>query len=214
MTQHNQSLEDIQHIKKMMEQSGRFISLSGLSGIAAGICALIGAYFAHCYILAWGIEYWSMDLPSRQTASTSEALLLGHLVVIALLTFIGAFLSAFLFTYLKSRKDNASMWSSATIRLFWNMVIPLAVGAVFLVKMILVGDFGLVAPGCLIFYGLALVNASKYTLGEIRYLGYGQLLLGMINLLMIGYGLYFWAIGFGLLHIIYGAAMWWKYERE
>ena len=105
------------------------------------------------------------------------------------------------------------MWGAATIRLFWNMVIPLTAGAIFIIRMMQLGEFELVAPGCLIFYGLALVNASKYTLGEIRYLGYGQLVLGIINLWLIGYGLYFWAIGFGLLHIVYGIWMWNKYEK-
>jgi len=73
--------------------------------------------------------------------------------------------------------------------------------------------YNLVAPGCLVFYGLALVNASKYTLGEIRYLGYGQLILGIINLWQLSYGLYFWAAGFGILHIIYGIVMWYRHER-
>jgi hypothetical protein len=75
------------------------------------------------------------------------------------------------------------------------------------------GIFSLIAPGCLIFYGLALVNASKYTLKEVRYLGYGQMILGIINLWFIGYGIFFWAIGFGVLHILYGTMMWWKYEK-
>ena len=86
-------------------------------------------------------------------------------------------------------------------------------GGLYILKLIEHGSFGLIAPGCLIFYGLALVNASKYTLSEVRYLGYCQILLGVINCWFVGYGLYFWAVGFGLLHIIYGTVMWYKYER-
>jgi hypothetical protein len=71
----------------------------------------------------------------------------------------------------------------------------------------------LIAPTCLLFYGLALINASRYTLGEIRYLGCCELILGIISLWVPGYGLIFWAAGFGVLHIIYGIIMWWKYER-
>ena len=37
---------ELHDIKQMMERSSRFISLSGLSGIAAGVCALVGAWFA------------------------------------------------------------------------------------------------------------------------------------------------------------------------
>ena len=105
------------------------------------------------------------------------------------------------------------MWGSATFRLFWNTVIPIAVGGIFIIRMMQMGAFELVAPACLIFYGLALVNASKYTLSEIRYLGIGQLTLGIMNCWFTGYGLYFWAMGFGVLHIVYGLVMWYKYER-
>ena len=106
------------------------------------------------------------------------------------------------------------MWGSATLRLFWNTAIPLMIGAIFLLRLMQLGEFELIAPGCLLFYGLALVNASKYTLGEVRYLGYGQLALGIMSLWYVGYGLYFWAMGFGILHIIYGVLMWYKYERN
>ena len=93
--------------------------------------------------------------------------------------------------------------------------IPVVItGGIFLLALINNGVFGFVAPGCLIFYGLGMLNASKYTLPETRYLAFGEILLGLINLCFMGYGLYFWAAGFGLLHIIYGTFMWWKYERN
>ena len=105
------------------------------------------------------------------------------------------------------------LWGTTSYRLLWNMAVPLAAGGLFLIRSIQLEQYELIAPGCLIFYGLALVNAGKYTFGEVRYLGYGQLILGIANLWMTGYGLYFWAAGFGLLHIVYGILMWYKYER-
>ncbi|UAY51680.1 hypothetical protein [Ferruginibacter albus] len=204
-----QSLEDLQHIRKMMERSERFISLSGLSGIAAGICALGGAYFAHNSLLQWNnTDYIPGNVHPEYYLNE-----LRHLLMIAAITFIAAFISSFIFTYLHSKKKNIPIWGGATLRLLWNTTIPLLAGAIFLFKMLGLGMVGLIAPGCLIFYGLALVNASKYTLGEIRYLGYAEIILGVINLWNLGYGLRFWAIGFGLLHIIYGAIMWWKNEK-
>ena len=95
----------------------------------------------------------------------------------------------------------------------WNTAIPLGVGGIFVFAMLQHGYYNLIAPACLIFYGLALVNGSKYTLGEIRYLGYFELMLGIVNLWATGYGLYFWALGFGVMHIIYGAIMWYRYDR-
>ena len=213
-TQHP-PLDTLRDIKRMMERSSRFISLSGWSGVCAGICALGGAWAAHVRLgqyLPWyrGTLYYKEHL---DTSGFSYINLLQDLVWIAAITFVAALVSAFIFTYARTRKNGLPIWDRTVQRLTWNTLIPMAAGGIFLLKMMQFGNFGLVAPGCLIFYGLALVNASKYTLGEVRYLGYGQLVLGIINLWAIGYGLYFWAIGFGLLHILYGILMWWKYER-
>ena len=196
MNSQQRSLQELQQIKQMMERSSKFISLSGLSGISAGICALVGAWFA-----------------SQKIHSLEGATLQNDLLLIAALTFAAAFISAFLFTYLRSKKTNIALWGTTSIRLFINIAIPLLAGGLFLFRSMQLGMYDLIAPGCLIFYGLALVNAAKYTLGEVRYLGYGQILLGVINLWLIDYGLYFWVAGFGLLHIIYGIMMWYKYER-
>ena len=209
----DQSLLELQHIKKMMERSSRFISLSGLSGIAAGICALIGAWFAKDVIQRSGGPAADQHTRIFFEEVTIRDFMSSQLLVIAAVTFIAAFLSAFLFTYLRSKKNNIPLWGTTAKRLMINVAIPLVAGGFYLLCEIRAGHFGLVAPGCLIFYGLALVNASKYTLDEIRYLGYLEILLGIINCWFIGYGLFFWAAGFGILHIFYGLIMWQKYER-
>ena len=215
MNEQQQTLEDLQHIKKMMERSSRFISLSGLSGISAGLCALIGAW------VAWPYVFGQKDLVINESLAIAQALTNDYSIIlntylfwIAAITFISAFITAFFFTYIKSKKEGAAIWSNTSKRLMINVSIPVIVGGLFLFRMIHFGTFGLVAPGCLIFYGLGLVNASKYTLPEIRYLGFVQILLGIINLWFVGYGLYFWAAGFGLMHILYGVYMWQKYERK
>jgi hypothetical protein len=205
-----QSLEDLQHIKKMMERSSRFISLSGLSGMAAGVCALAGAWFAGQKINCWV----KGDCELSRLIESGGRPLMNELFWIATLTFVAAFSLAFLFTFLRSKKTGVPLWGGTTIRLLWNTFVPLAAGAVFLLHMMHLKQYDLVAPGCLIFYGLAVINGSKYTLGEIKYLGYGMLLLGIVNLWYPGYGLHFWAMGFGVLHIVYGGVMWNKYERK
>ena len=213
MYEHSESLQELQHIKKMMERSSRFISLSGLSGVAAGVCALVGAWFANKVIVRNGgptggirTRMFSEDVSLREFMGSK-------LLMIAGFTFFAAIFAAFLFTYIRSKKSNIPLWGSTAKRLLINVSVPMMAGGFYLLREIQVGNYGLIAPGCLIFYGLALVNASKYTLGEVRYLGYIQILLGIINCWMIGYGLYFWAAGFGLLHIVYGFLMWQKYER-
>ena len=210
-------LETLQDIRSMMEKSSRFISLSGWSGIAAGVCALVGAALAYPEIVAYRVAKSGTELvdPLRDySASNSHDSLEQKLIIIAAVVFIAAFISAFLFTYFRSRKTGIPIWGGSARRLMWNTVLPMVTGGLVILKMLELGYYELIAPCCLIFYGLALVNGSKYTLGEVKYLGYGQVVLGIMNLWLLGYGLFFWAAGFGILHIIYGTLMWWKYERK
>ena len=212
-TQH-EPLQELRHIKKMMERSSRFISLSGLSGISAGICALVGAWFANEIIERSGGPALKGRIYERDySIDTLHEFMGSKLFNIAAITLIAALFFAFLFTYLRSKKNNIAIWGTASRRLLTAVAIPMIAGGIYLLREIQVGNYGLIAPGCLIFYGLALVNGSKYTLDEVRYLGYGQIVLGIINCWLPGYGVYFWATGFGLLHIIYGILMWYKYER-
>jgi hypothetical protein len=201
-----QSLEALHDIKRMMERSSRFISLSGWSGIAAGGCALVGAGMAHQRI----VEYYQNEYEKIPGAIQA---LKYDLILIAALTFTAAFILAVFFTFLKSRKEGVAIWGGTARRLMWNTFLPLAAGGFLIWHLIENNIYGIVAPACLIFYGLALVNGSKYTMGEVRWLGYGELILGIINLWYPGQGMIFWTLGFGLLHIIYGCTMWWKYDR-
>lgn len=214
MNNSDQSLQTLQDIKSMMERSSRFISLSGWSGISAGICALVGAWLAVQRLAA----YRKSSFPENQSGSLSlrggHDSLAWELFLIAAGVFVAAFVSAFIFTYIKSKRAGIPIWGHSAMRLLWNTTIPMAAGGFVILRMFDLGYYLLIPPCCLIFYGLALINGSKYTLGEVRYMGYGQMLLGICNLWMLGYGLLFWAAGFGVLHIFYGTLMWWKYERN
>jgi len=213
MAEHNQptdTLQDVKDIRRLMERSSRFISLSGLSGVAAGTFALIGAWIAR-YII-FKPYYTNYDNRGYFNGDDFSKLKI-QLIGLSAAVFAAAFLSAFYFTWRKSNQQGRSLWDHTSRRLFWNMIIPLAAGGLFILGMLQYDDWRFVAPASLIFYGVALVNASKYTLTDIRYLGYCEIAVGLINMQFIGYGLYFWALGFGVLHIIYGVVMWWKYER-
>ena len=204
---------ELQDIRKMMEQSSRFISLSGLSGIAAGICALAGAWVANSLIND------SVSMSSADPVNNPDSILHGdfinsRLLQLAFVTFIAAFLSAFIFTYRRSKKTNVPIWGTTAKRLMINVSVPMIAGGIFLLALIKNGVYDFVAPGCLIFYGLGVLNASKYTLPETRYLGYGEIILGLVSLYFTSDGLYFWAAGFGVLHIVYGIYMWLKYEMN
>lgn len=211
MTEKNQqTLETLQDIKRMMERSSRFISLSGLSGIAAGICALVGAWFAYKELEPYYKEYNDRGGYSGEDFENLKF----RLLVIALAVLAAALVSSFYFTWRKAKQNKLPVWDLTAKRLMTNMLIPLVSGGLFLLAMYQYNDWRFIAPACLVFYGLALVNASKYTLTDVRYLGLFQILLGLISTQFAGYGLYFWAAGFGVMHIIYGFLMWWKYEKN
>ncbi len=202
--------EMVRDIRSMMERSSRFISLSGLSGISAGITAMAGAWWAADLLANYYGGYESRGFFSRDDFSVLKI----KLLALAIGVFVVAALSAFYFTWLRTKKTGVSLWGPSSKRLFWNMVLPLLSGGAFVIGMLRYDEWRFVAPSCLIFYGLSLVNASKFTLTDVKYLGYCEVILGLANMFFIGYGLYFWALGFGVLHIVYGAAMWVKYEKN
>lgn len=206
--QQTSSLQDVQDIRRLMERSSRFTSLSGMSFVSAGLFALVGAFFAYKFINEY---YGDVD---RWTYSGTDFILLRRKLLLLAAAVLGlAGLSAFYFTWSKSKKQGVSLVDHTVRRAFWNMAIPLAAGGLFVFGMLFHNEWRFVAPGSLVFYGLALVNAGKYTLADIRYLGYCEIVLGLLNMISIGYGFYFWVIGFGILHIVYGIIMWWKYDR-
>jgi len=207
-----QSLEALQDIKRMMERSSRFISLSGLSGVSAGVCALIGAWVAH----GWIIDYYGVNgyISRYGYMHDGAGELKWKLIGLAMMVLVAALASATLFTWRKARKSRLPILDHASKKLAVNMAIPLVAGGFFVLGLLVHSDWSYVAPACLVFYGLALVNASKYTLTDIRYLGLLEIALGCVSMYFPHEGLYFWTAGFGVLHIIYGLIMWWKYERK
>lgn len=207
--QSNDSLQDLKDIRRIMERSSRFISLSGLSGVSAGICALVGVFIADNILGNYYGSYNSRGIFSGDDFSNLKI----KFIILAVSVFGVAFISSFYLTWRKAKKQGLPLWDHTSKRLAWNMMVPLITGGIFILGMLRYDAWLFVAPACLIFYGLALVNASKYTLPDIRYLGYCEIVLGLINMFFIGYGLWIWAIGFGILHIVYGIVMWRKYER-
>jgi hypothetical protein len=203
--------EDLQAIREIMERSSKFLSLSGLSGIFAGVCALAGAAIAWFFILDSGqIKY------SEYVSSTGDSIASGisfNLALDALLVLAFAFLGAVYFSFRKASKAGQKLWTNSTKRLLVNLMIPLVSGGIFILILVFRNNLDLVAPVMLIFYGLSLVNAGKFTFGEIHYLGLTQIVLGILAGVFINYGLLFWTIGFGLMHIVYGAVMYYRHEK-
>lgn len=194
----------------MMERSNRFISLSGKSGIAAGVCGLAGAWLAYRRIAENGLQPGASEYEMSSYLSLKS-----NLVLLALGVLAAALLSAWYFTWRRARQANQPLWNRSSRMLAEALAVPLVTGGILIGILLFQTDaWTLAAPLSLIFYGLALVNGSKFTLSEVKYLGYCEIITGLLCTQFTGYGLYFWAFGFGVLHIIYGSIMWWKYERN
>jgi len=205
-------LEDLSEIRSIMERSTRFLSLSGLSGVVVGIIALIGAGIAYYFLLNDVSRVYfetPFNIRGKLTIHTIWFILLDAAVVL-----FSAILTATWFTWRKAKRDGAQLFNNAALRVLINMMIPLTTGGLLCLILLWHGILFLIAPLTLLFYGMALVNASKYTMPEIRWMGITEIIIGLLSAIIVGEALLFWALGFGVAHIVYGLMMWYRYERN
>jgi len=205
-------IDDLKEIRKMMETSSKFLSLSGLSGISAGIIALLGS--AYAWLLISNFSNKALHFAAIGKYDEHIVGLEFNLIFVALLILILAVGFGFLFTYLSAKKNNQNLFTPLSFKLAWSLGLPLAFGGAFSLILYLKGFYGIIGASTLLFYGFSLLNASKYVHPEIKYLAICQMSLGLLSVLFIEYSLYFWAFGFGILHIIYGTIMYFKYDKK
>ena len=211
MNSREEHLDNLTEIRSLMERSSRFISLSGASGISAGIVAIIGAAAVSIYHGTSIISTaWERNYESGARVNTDT--LTFYIIVALLVLGIAIALSVF-FTMRKAKKNNLPVWDSVAKRLVTSLLVPLSTGGIFCIILLFNGITSLVAPSMLIFYGLALINASKFAIGDAEILGSAEIILGLTAMFFDGYGMLFWTLGFGVFHIVYGIYMYLKYER-
>ncbi|QHV96396.1 hypothetical protein [Spirosoma endbachense] len=213
MYESREHLQTLTEIRSLMERSSKFLSLSGLSGVSAGIIALIGATVVYVRLrtdLLQTLSYQRIELYNN----TAHQAIREFLVTVAIVVLLTALLSGSYFTIRKARRQGLSVWNSSSQRLLWSLAVPLAAGGIFCLALLYYNMIWLAFPSTLIFYGLALLNGSKYTVRDVESLSYCEIGLGLLSLFWPGYNLLAWAVGFGVLHIVYGLAMYYKYERN
>ncbi len=212
MNDYNQKhLENLNEIRSIMERSSSFLSLSGLGGIFAGIFALFGAGFAWWLVnICHAYERKTFLITSGDfNIEIISALFADAVIVLIFAVFFG-----FLFTRRNAKNKGLSLWNKTAKHLIINLLIPLITGGIFIIILVWHGAVFIIAATTLIFYGLALINASKFTVHDVKYLGVSQVIIGLIAAIDIGNGIFYWAFGFGVMHIIYGSIMYLKYERK
>lgn len=198
---------ELASIRSLMERSSRFLSLSGLSGVLAGIYASIGAFIGYRLVFE---KYNGLIISDSYAENPS---IYHSLYLIALLVLVLSVLTGILLSIREAKKKKEQYWNPVSKRLITNMAIPLATGGLFILILISKADYQFIAASCLLFYGLALIAASQYTFSDVKYLGFCQIILGLLAAWIPESGLLFWIAGFGVLHIIYGAIMHFKYKQ-
>jgi hypothetical protein len=206
MKENHDYQHDIASIRAAMERSVKFLSLSGLSGVMAGLYALAGTSLTY-YLL-----YYPNSPVGFEFSYLNQSQVIIQLVAIAAIVLALSILTAILMSYRKAKRSGTGIWNKTSKALVFLLSVPLVTGGILILILLAHNNFGMVAPACLIFYGLALVNAANITVTEIRYLGFLEILLGLAAALLPGYGLILWAVGFGVLHIVYGAVMHYRYD--
>lgn len=198
---------ELSSIRNLMERSSKFISLSGLSGIMAGVYALIGAFLGYkiIYVPHSALEY--------RNHYVNDPKVLGQLFLVAFAVLILSLATGIWLTIRQARKKGENFWNPVSKRLLTSLAIPLFTGGLFILILIYRGDYSIIASACLLFYGLALISGSNYTFSDVKWLGFCEIALGLLSALFPGYGIIFWTIGFGILHIIYGSMMHFKYNK-
>ncbi|SDM26823.1 hypothetical protein SAMN05421813_108163 [Daejeonella rubra] len=198
---------ELASIRSLMERSSRFLSLSGLSGVMAGIYALIGASIGYSIVTK---KYGSLTISDSYS---DNSLVYHQLLLIASAILLLSVLTCLLLSIRQAKKKGENYWNPVSKRLISSMAIPLFTGGLFIIILLLKAEYNLIASACLIFYGLSLISASQYTFSDVKWLGFCQITLGLLAALIPEYGLILWALGFGVLHIIYGTFMHFKYNR-
>lgn len=199
MKEQNQHLDHLQEIKKLMEKSSKSGSLSGIAGIIIGILAISGVSLTYYFLDKSPFEpgYFLIEREKFD--------------VLVLIAFIVLFLSLVTGAVMAVKKDT---WNDlATKKLLFNLFIPLIVGGIYSITLYYQGLFGWIAPVTMIFYGLGLFSAGKFSMPEIQFLGIIFSALGLFATFLIDYGLLIWGFGFGFLHLIFGIIIYLKYEK-
>jgi hypothetical protein len=199
--------KDLASIRAMMERSVKFVSLSGLSGVLSGLYALTGSTVVY-FILYY--PYFPIDFHFHYT---DERTIVNQLLMVAAVVLILSLGTGYFLSLRKAKKLNTTIWNTASRQLFIDLFIPLSSGGLLIAILLFHGYYGIVAPASLVFYGLALQQGSRSTYPEVKYLGLTEIVLGLSCAAFPGYGLLFWALGFGVMHIVYGGVMYFRHDR-
>ena len=193
-------INTLNDIKEMMERSSKFKAVSGLSIVIVGVLASLATAYIH-FVLG----NYKINTPSKLRTT----------VIVAIALLVVAFLTVFVMAFFKAKRHHLRFALDQNMKkLLVNFMIPLLAGGLFCFALLKLQHYGLTSSVMLIFYGMALINSGHFTYPALRYLGYAELALGLVDCFIANYALLTWFIGFGVFHIVFGIVFMLKYERS
>jgi hypothetical protein len=182
--------ENLIYIRKTLEAAGQLTAISGKSLMAAGVIALAGIAVN---ALGTGAP-WSSGTDLRHALSVWS-------VVLAL-----SLATVLLGIYRKSLQTRAPIKPLLLRRLLWSLCPSLFVGALLTALMVRSGRMDWLPVAWLGCYGAAVTNGGQMSVAPVRYMGLCFLMASAgAAVFPADAGLAWLALGFGGLHIIFGA---------
>jgi len=196
-------LEDISQIKNLMAESSKFLVFTtGLSGLFSGLFAIAG--ITYIYFLAEGKVNDIQELVTNYKST---------IAIVLVVTLAFSTLITFLLTKRNAKSNGQNPWNPIAKKMVFNFYSVGILGGIYVLILFFQEKYEFIVELMLIFYGMALLNGSKYTFDQVKFLAYIQIALGLICSLYPTHDFWFWIVGFGFVNLIYGGIMYFGYGK-
>ena len=178
----HRALEDLGYIRRAMEGAGSFTAVPGLGQVAAGCTAVLAAAVAYVQPdrISW-LLVWTAEL------ALATAIVISTMVV-------------------KARRTGHLLTAPPARKTFFGMAPALAAGAILSLVAVRSGNFDILPGTWLLLYGAAVAAGGVFSVRIVPVMGGSFMVLGLFALLSPpGFTDLFLALGFGGLHIFFGA---------
>lgn len=194
-----EAAQRLEEIRKLMARAGEYRHLSGWAAIVNGLLV-----FAGCALSKWGVQVSFY----RTTDPLKLGLVWGAVAVLGLAIDV-------IFTVALARRRGEPAWSPSARQLVAGLLPGLYAGAVVTVYLAMDEAYDALPGAWMVCYGTALMGASLTAPWAVRYFGLAILLFGGVALTLLrNYAMWSMGLGFGVLHLIFGAYVLWRYRGE
>jgi len=177
----DRAIEDLSFIRRTMEASGTFTAVSGAGVMGMGVLALLAAaYTSRLPFPEAGLGVWA-------GAAALSAVVSGYAIV------------------RKARHRRESALSGPGRKFVLNFMPSIAAGAALTVALLLAGLPDLLPGTWLLLYGTGVVTGGAFSVRVIPAMGLAFMALGILGLAVPEWGQTLMAVGFGGLHLAFGA---------